>query len=266
MSKRVFAIVAHPDDIEFMMAGTLVLLKNAGYEIHMMNIANGSCGTTDQDVETIVRIRKEEAKKSADAIDAVYHEALVNDLEIFYEKSLLARIAAIFRQVAPEILLVQSPEEYMEDHMNSCRLAVSAAFCRGMPNFPTEPSQPVVNQEVAIYHSMPHGLCDGLGRRIQPEIFVDISSVIEKKQRMLAQHESQHAWLRKYQGMNSYIATMADFSRKVGQMSGRYELAEGWRRHSHLGFCSEGSNPLVTALGDKAFVLRGQAKLGLDVH
>ncbi|MDQ6630443.1 MAG: PIG-L family deacetylase, partial [Verrucomicrobiota bacterium] len=32
--KTAFAIAAHPDDIEFMMAGTLLLLKNAGYEIH----------------------------------------------------------------------------------------------------------------------------------------------------------------------------------------------------------------------------------------
>ncbi len=31
MSKRVFAIAAHPDDIEFMMAGTFILLGRAGY-------------------------------------------------------------------------------------------------------------------------------------------------------------------------------------------------------------------------------------------
>ena len=37
-----FALAAHPDDIEFMMAGTLVLLGDAGYEIHYMNVANGS--------------------------------------------------------------------------------------------------------------------------------------------------------------------------------------------------------------------------------
>ena len=31
MARRVFAIAAHPDDIEFMMAGTLILLGRAGY-------------------------------------------------------------------------------------------------------------------------------------------------------------------------------------------------------------------------------------------
>ncbi len=33
------AIAAHPDDIEFMIAGTLLLLKLAAYDIHM-----GLCG------------------------------------------------------------------------------------------------------------------------------------------------------------------------------------------------------------------------------
>ncbi|MCF6287419.1 MAG: hypothetical protein L3K26_19895, partial [Candidatus Hydrogenedentes bacterium] len=30
-----------------------------------------------------------------------------------------------------------------------------------------------------------------------------------------------------------------------------YEHAEGWRRHSHLGFCSENADPLSKALGEK---------------
>jgi LmbE family N-acetylglucosaminyl deacetylase len=33
MPKRAFAVAAHPDDIECQMAGTLILLQRAGYEI-----------------------------------------------------------------------------------------------------------------------------------------------------------------------------------------------------------------------------------------
>ena len=44
MAKRAFAIASHPDDIEFMMAGTLIRLKELGYEIHYMNIADGALG------------------------------------------------------------------------------------------------------------------------------------------------------------------------------------------------------------------------------
>ena len=35
------ASAAHPDDIEFMMAGTLLLLKETGAEIHMWNLSIG---------------------------------------------------------------------------------------------------------------------------------------------------------------------------------------------------------------------------------
>jgi LmbE family N-acetylglucosaminyl deacetylase len=48
--KTALAIAAHPDDIEFMMAGTLILLKHAGYDIHYMNVATGSCGTNQRSV------------------------------------------------------------------------------------------------------------------------------------------------------------------------------------------------------------------------
>ena len=41
MSRTAFAVVAHPDDIEFHMAGTLLLLGQAGFELHTMTVANG---------------------------------------------------------------------------------------------------------------------------------------------------------------------------------------------------------------------------------
>ncbi|MDG2125455.1 MAG: PIG-L family deacetylase, partial [Verrucomicrobiales bacterium] len=39
------AIGAHPDDIEFMMAGTLLLLQKQGWEVHYMNLSSGNCGS-----------------------------------------------------------------------------------------------------------------------------------------------------------------------------------------------------------------------------
>ena len=64
-------------------------------------------------------------------------------MEIFYDLPTLARLAAVMREVAPEILLTHPPADYMEDHMNACRLAVTAAFAREMPNFPTDPPRPI---------------------------------------------------------------------------------------------------------------------------
>ncbi|HUU26269.1 MAG TPA: PIG-L family deacetylase [archaeon] len=254
MSKTAFAVGAHPDDIEFLMAGTLLLLKEAGYEIHTMNIANGSCGTIRYDLETITKIRREESLEAARVAGAVYHDSLVNDIEIFYEKSTLARLASIIREISPEILLVHSPEDYMEDHTNACRLAVSAAFSRGMPNFPADPPREPTNQDVTIYHCQPHLNRDPLGKLVYPEIFVDISGVINKKAVMLACHKSQKEWLDRSQGMDSYLVSQRNLAREVGAMSGRFEFAEGWRKHLHAGFCPESADPLREALGPLTFV------------
>ena len=61
-----FAVAAHPDDIEFMMSGTLVLLKQAGYEMHYMNVANGNCGTATMTSDgDDADIRGAEAKSAA---------------------------------------------------------------------------------------------------------------------------------------------------------------------------------------------------------
>ena len=248
--KRAFAVAAHPDDIEFVMAGTLILLRNAGYEVHYMNLANGCCGSTEHNATEAARIRAMEALAAADSIGAEFHPSLVNDLEILYDRETLARLSAVMREVAPEILLVHAPSDYMEDHMNACRLAITAAFARGMPNYPTQPPRPPVDQPVTVYHAQPHGNRDPLGQLVRPALFVDIGSVIAEKTTMLACHKSQQPWLGASQGLNSYLETMQDLMREVGRMSGRFELAEGWRRHNHLGLCAAEDDPLRQALAN----------------
>jgi len=244
MSKVAFAVAAHPDDIEFMMAGTLILLKQAGYDLHYMTVSNGSCGTVTLSKEEIIATRTAEARTAAVSIGAVYHPPLVDDLEIYYERSLLAKLCAVVREVNPTILLIPSPQDYMEDHMNTCRLMVTAAFCRGMPNFPTDPPVAPVEGDVALYHALPYGLQDGLRNPIHAELCVDISSVIDQKRQMLACHRSQKEWLDASQGLDSYLQTMEQMSAEVGKLSGRFRYAEGWRRHSHMGFGPEDFHPL----------------------
>lgn len=248
MPERVLAVAAHPDDIEFMMSGTLMLLGEAGFELHCLTIGNGSCGSAVLPAAEIVRIRATEARAAAAAMGARYHESLVNDIDIFYEKELLARVAAIVRAVAPRILLVQSPVDYMEDHQISARLAVTAAFCRGMPNYPTLPPMPAVQNELCVYHAQPHGNRDPLRNRIVPHLFVDVTAVMARKRNVLACHQSQKTWLDESQGMNSYLLAMEETDREVGSMSGRFAFAEGWRRRLHLGFCAPEDDPLRRAL------------------
>ena len=65
MRPTAIAIACHPDDIEFMMAGTLLRLKEAGYEIHYMNIADGSLGSATMDPGETAAVRRREAMEAA---------------------------------------------------------------------------------------------------------------------------------------------------------------------------------------------------------
>ena len=249
-SLRVLAVAAHPDDIEFGMAGTFILLGRAGCRLHYMNIADGSCGSMEMTGEEIARVRLEESRKAASGIGAVFHPPLAQDLEIFYGKELLSRLASVVREADPDVLLVPSPQDYMEDHMNACRLAVTAAFCRGIPNFPVEPPRPAVGTDVTVYHAQPYGNRDGMNRVVVPDFFVDITSVMDAKAAMLARHDSQKSWLDASQGIDSYIDTMWSHAAEMGEMSGRFEYAEGWRRHNPIGFCPPDADPLADLLSE----------------
>lgn len=248
------AIAAHPDDIEFVIAGTLLQLKQRGWEIHYFNVSSGHCGSVAHDARTTRRLRLSEAKAAANLLGARFHPPLTDDLEILYDLPLLRRIAALIRAVRPTIVLTHSLEDYMEDHMNTARLAVTAAFARAMPNFRTTPARQPAPRDVTIYHAMPHGLRDGMRRRVTPELFVNTTAVHETKLAALAEHRTQQDWLDVSQGMNSYLQAMDDASRAVGKMSRRFRHAEGWRRHSHLGFCTESADPLREALGRDCLV------------
>lgn len=250
------AIGAHPDDIEFMMAGTLLLLRAAGYRTYYLNVLSGSCGSLVHGATALRKIRRRESMKAAALLGAGYHKSHVDDLEIVYTVPLVRRLTAVIREVKPAIVLTHSPQDYMEDHTNTCRVVVTATFARGMPNFASTPRRPAWSGDTTIYHAMPHGHCDQLRRRIVPGAFVDTSTVQEKKLAALACHESQHGWLQVSQGMNSYLRDMEINAEEVGRMSRRFRVAEGWRRHSHMGFGAPDADPLRDALGKKYFVNR----------
>jgi len=243
------AIAAHPDDIEFHMGGTLLKLGQAGYETHYFCLANGCCGSTEYSARRAAAIRLDEAREGARLLGAKFHPPITNDMEVTYRIPLLRRVAAVVRAVNPRIVLTHSPADYMEDHTAACRLAVTAAFARGMPNFKTIPPRRSTPAEVTVYHAMPHGLRDPLRRRVIPGSFVNISAVADRKLESICAHRSQQRWLEESQGIASFQATVHASWAEVGGLSGRFKFAEGWRRHLHLGFCAANADPLAEALG-----------------
>lgn len=246
----VLAIAAHPDDIEFVMAGTMLQLASRGWDLHYMNVCDGSRGSTTLDEATCAATRLEEAKQAATVLGATFYGPIARDMEVLYLPEHYRKIAAVVRQSRASVVLTHAPIDYMEDHETVCRMAVTAAFTHAMPNFATDPPEPIYEEPVTIYHAQPHGNKTPLGEAVVPHFYVDNTDVIDRKFEALGCHESQRAWLDSSQKMDSYTETMRTIGREVGRMSGKFEYAEGWRRREHWGFCGPDDDPLRTALAD----------------
>lgn len=251
--RSVLAVGAHADDVEFQMAGTLSLLVKAGFEPHIMTLAKCDLDSNEMPRQKIAKIRGQEAHRSAAVIGAVYHPAIVPDMMIFYENKTLRKVAAVVREVRPTIVLLPSLNDYMEDHMNTARLVVSACFVHAMRNYVTDPPRDMTTQDVFLYHAQPHSNRDGMRNFVIPELFVDITTEMDVKLKMLRCYESQWKWLKETQGMDNFLDNMR---RSCAELAGKaprkgIEYAEGFRQHNHIGFSAEDGDPLSLALGDK---------------
>ncbi|XZE46712.1 PIG-L deacetylase family protein [Pirellulaceae bacterium SH467] len=244
--RSVLALFSHPDDIEFVAAGTLLRLKATGWQIHYMNLANGCCGSNETDRATTAQIRLREAQQSAAILGATFYPPICDDLDVFYNRENLAKVAAVVRCANPSIVLTHARHDYMEDHMEACRLAVTAAFTRSVPNYQTDPQQSPVDGDIALYHAQPHGNRTPDNRLAIPTYVVSIDEVMETKLAMLSCHQSQQNWLASTQKMNSYLQTMLDLNAEVAQIThAPSQYAEGWNKHLHLGYGPQDWDPLL---------------------
>ena len=59
-------------------------------------------------------------------------------------------------------------------------------------------------------------------------------------------------WLDETQGLDDYLESMRRWSREMAEISGQadWQYAEGFRRHSHVGFSAEDGDPLSEILGE----------------
>jgi len=206
-TKTVLSFGAHPDDAEFMCAGTLALLRQKGWQVHISTVAPGDCGTVEYTREQISRIRKAEAAKAAEILDGTYHCLECGDIFIMYDRPTLLKAIELIRRVRPAIVLTLSPTDYMVDHETASKLAQTACFACGVVNIETpgaEPFEPVPH----LYYADAVEGKDNLGAEIKPGTIVDIGSVMDTKEQMLCCHESQRNWLLEHHGMDDYVIMM----------------------------------------------------------
>src|SRR3990172_824074 len=125
--ERVLAFGCHPDDVEFMCAGTLALLAQKGYEIHIATMTGGEGGSPNLGPQ---QIRAKRLKESADAVAILkghYHYAGGCDLEVEYNSVYRKRAVRVMREVDPLIVFTNPPTDYLPDHEETSRLVRNAA-------------------------------------------------------------------------------------------------------------------------------------------
>ena len=248
MSDVVLSILAHPDDAEFLCAGTLIrLVREHGWQAHLASMTPGDCGSAELPAEEISRIRRGEGTKAAALIGATYHCLEERDLLIFYEPRSLERVTRLVRDVRPRIVLTHSPADYMLDHEMTSTLARAAAFGAPVPNFFRDRGHNAPLEQIPhLYYCDAIEGKDPLGRPVTPGFAVDISQVIDSKAAMLAAHASQRDWLLKHHGMDQYLQSMRDWGARRGEAYG-VAFAEGFRQH--LGHSYSQDNLLGQLLG-----------------
>jgi LmbE family N-acetylglucosaminyl deacetylase len=232
MDNVALSVLAHPDDAEFLCAGTLIRLsREHGWTVHIASLTAGDCGSATLPPEEISRIRRNEGAQAAQLIGATYHCLEERDLLIFYAEPPLERITRLLRQLRPRLLFTHSPVDYMLDHEVTSALVRAAAFSAPARNFLFDRGHaPPLETIPYLYYCDPIEGKDSLGNQVRPGLYVDITSAMEQKSEMLAAHSSQREWLRKHHGMDRYVQTMREWAARRGQEQG-LAYAEGFRQH-----------------------------------
>ncbi len=248
-SEAVLAVGAHPDDIEFLCAGTLALLKQRGYRIAMATMTAGGAGSVTLNLTETANIRRQEARESASILDADYFCLEFTDFGIVFGENAVRRVTALIREVQPQVILTHAPHDYMADHEETSRIVRQACFAAPVPNFDTaglpgsaEPTRGIPY----LYYADPIEGTDIYGRPVETSLIVDITETMETKEEMLARHESQREWLRSHHGIDQYVEQMRLWSASRGEQIG-CAFGEGFRQH--LGHAYPHDNLLRTILG-----------------
>jgi LmbE family N-acetylglucosaminyl deacetylase len=170
---HILAVGAHPDDIEFGCAGTILRHIKRGDEVTFVVLSKGEKGG---DPETRVK----EAREAAKAVGANINVYDFPDTAIPQSHELIDRLEALIKNLNPRRVYMHSVKDTHQDHRNSAFATLSAA--RSVP-------------EILAYES------PSLYLNFNPNYYVDISNYMEKKMKILNLFTTQNG--REYMKMNA---------------------------------------------------------------
>jgi len=195
--ERVLVVVAHPDDIDFGIAGTAAVLTAAGSQVTYACCTSGEAGIPeDMDRAELAAMREREQRQAATAV-GVTDVRFLGQPDGHLEANLELRkvISRVIRQVKPNVVITQNPERRYDrifashpDHLACAEATISAIY--------PDARNPHAHVELLAEGHEPHAV-DWLwitsGR--DPNLAVDIGAVMEAKVKALSCHTSQVAWI-----------------------------------------------------------------------
>lgn len=173
MKLDLLAFGAHPDDIELSCAGTLLIEKNNGKKMGIVDLTQGELGTRGT-----AEVRKEEAKNSAVILGADIRENLeMADGFFKNDEENQRKIITVLRKYRPEIILCNAPDDRHPDHGRSADLVNDAAFLSGLIKIETKDD--LDNKQEIWRPKYVFNYIQDL--YFKPDFVIDISNVFDKK-------------------------------------------------------------------------------------
>jgi N-acetylglucosamine malate deacetylase 1 len=173
MKLDLLAFGAHPDDIELSCAGTLLIEKNNGKKVGIVDLTQGEVGTRGT-----AEVRKEEAKNSAVILGADIRENLeMADGFFKNDEENQRKIITVLRKYRPEIILCNAPDDRHPDHGRSADLVNDAAFLSGLIKIETKDD--LGNKQEIWRPKYVFNYIQDL--YFKPDFVIDVSNVFDKK-------------------------------------------------------------------------------------
>lgn len=195
---NILAVGAHPDDIEFGCGGTLLKYSRQGHSIYLLVLTDGGFGGDPQ-------VRKKEQAEAADFLRAKeLFWGGSKDTELFDNRESILKIDTIVRQIMPDIVFLNYYDDVHQDHRAAAQAGISA----------TRYTREVLFYEVPTT------------QRFEPDIFIDIKDVLDKKLQLLKLHASQ---VDKTRVENLTILESAQSCANFRGFQGRVKFAEGFK-------------------------------------
>ena len=195
---NILAIGPHPDDIEYGCGGTLIKYAQAGHSVSLMILTDGSYGADP----SVRKVEQEQAAKYLGAKGLYW--AGYHDTELACSRELIGKIDGVIEQVKPDVVFHNFWADVHQDHRAAAQAAVSA----------TRYIKEVLFFEVP---STQH---------FDPDIFVNIQDVLDKKLHLLSLHASQ---VNKTRVENLSILESAQSCANFRGFQGRVRFAEGFK-------------------------------------